>query len=404
MTDFEFSGHDENGNKITGKRSALSAESLAEVLARENILPIEINEVQVKEKLFDKAIGGRQKVKQIELQLLCRQLYTLLKAGIPITMAIQRLSETSNNKYLAKVLQDVMKTLNQGYSLVHAFAKFPHVFSNLFLNIIKIGESTGQLDYVFLKLSEYLTLEIDSKKKIQTALRYPIMVIISVVIALLVINVFVVPNFAKMFAKFKGDLPIATKILMTTSDFLINYWMYIIAVTLAIAFAFKTYINTEDGKKHWHYIIIKLPIVGSIINRMYLARFCRLYALMIKSGLSAVDSIVLVGKATGNAYIADKIGKISDFIAKGNSISNACHQTNLFSSLVIQMLSLGEETGQIDDMLDEVGEYYEREVNYDLDRLSDLIEPILLVIMGGMVLILALGVFLPMWNMMSLVK
>ncbi len=403
MIKFKYTGNDENGNMVTGTREASSAEELATALAIENILPIDINEIDDSKKISFN-LTFKKKVEASDLQLFSRQLYTLLKSGIPVTIAIQRLSETVKDEYFSEVLNGVMSTLNQGYTLVHALLKYPDVFSELFINIVQIGENTGQLDEVFLKLSQYISLEIETKKKIKGALRYPFIVIGSTLIALLIINAFVIPTFAKVFSRFKGELPLATRILMASSNFLLNYWPYMLIMAIMAGFAFHTYVKTPEGKRKWHYFILKIPLTGPIIYRMYLSRFCRLYALMLRSGVAAVEAIVLVGKATGNAYISHKISKISENIARGSTISNACLQTKLFSSLVIQMLVLGEETGKMDDMLDDVSDFYDREVDYDLDKLADMIEPILLVVMAMMVLILALGVFLPMWDMASLRK
>lgn len=400
MKEFSYSGRNQQYQPVSGKRAASSAEELAQVLQKEGILPLEIVEDTVREPLFSYTF--EQKVKPVQLQLLCRQLYTLLKAGIPIAMSMQKLSETTNHPHLAKVLQEVIQLLNQGKTLTEGLRQFPKIFNELFVSVVKIGESTGQLDIVFLHLSQYLELEIETTKKIKSALRYPVIVISVTLIALLIINAFVIPNFAKLFASFKGELPLPTKILMASSDFILDYWWLIFALFLGAITSFSFYIRTISGKLRWHHAILKLPIVGSIVHRMYLARFCRLYALMLKSGLSAVDSIIIVGHATGNAYIAHKIGGISDMVARGNTISSSCDDTKLFSPLVIQMLALGEETGNIDDMLEEVGQFYEREVDYDLARISELIEPILLVMMAGMVLVLAFGVFLPMWDMVNL--
>lgn len=401
MIDFNYTGLDKTGEKISGTRGASSAEELATALSMENILPIEIVEVETKVK-SSFTLGPKKKVKAADLQLFCRQNYTLLKAGIPVSIAIQRLSETANAPYFSEILNDILKLLNQGYSLVYAFSQYPEVFPELFLNIVQIGEDTGQLDLVFLKLSDYLTLEIETRKKIKGALRYPIIVLSTTLVALLVINAFVIPSFAKMFSKFKGELPLPTRILMASSDFLLNYWPFMIVFVVILGFAFNTYIKTPNGKCKWHAFILKIPLTGFIVYRMYLSRFCRLYALMLRSGISAVDGIILVGKATGNAYIAKKISGISEQVARGSTISTACFQTNLFTPLVTQMLVLGEETGKIDDMLDDVSDFYDREVDYDLEKLSEMIEPILMVIMAVIVLILALGVFLPMWDMATM--
>ncbi|AHE68467.1 type II secretory pathway [Legionella oakridgensis ATCC 33761 = DSM 21215] len=222
--------------------------------------------------------------------------------------------------------------------------------------------------------------------------------------ALLVINAFVIPAFAEMFKSFQGTLPFMTRLLIATSDFILNYWYLLLAVLFLLTAGFRFYVKTPIGELQWAKLQLKIPIVGWLIHRIILARFTRLYALVLRAGLTAVDGIELVGDSTGNAFVAQKIKTIASLVGRGNSISNSIAQTHLFPPLVLQMITLGEESGSIDDLLDDVAEFYQREISYDLVRLSDAIEPIMLVIMGVMVLILALGVFMPMWQMASQIR
>jgi MSHA biogenesis protein MshG len=282
--------------------------------------------------------------------------------------------------------------------------QFPEIFSPFFVNLVKVGETTGRLDQVFAYLAEYIELELDTKKKIKAALRYPLLVLIATVVALMVINGFVVPAFADLFRSFQGTLPLPTRILMVTSDFIISYWYLLILFAIGAYFALRHYIRTPSGRIVWARMQLKIPIVGWLIHRIILARFTRLYALALRSGITAVEGIDLVGSSTGNAYMSQKIKTIATLVGRGNSIAGSIAQTQLFPSLVIQMIAIGEETGNIDKLLDDVSEFYQREIAYDLDRLSDAIEPIMLMIMAVMVLILALGVFLPMWNLATQIK
>ena len=201
-----------------------------------------------------------------------------------------------------------------------------------------------------------------------------------------------------------GILPLPTRILLVTSNFIINYWYLLIGMIILTIIGLRTYIHSPEGAIVWGRLELKIPVIGWLIQRMLLTRFARLLSLVLRAGITAVDGIQMVGASTNNAYMAQKIKGVTDLIARGNTISSAIDKTQLFPPLVIQMIILGEESGTIDHLLDEVADYYQREINYDIVRLSDAIEPILLVIIGGMVLILALGVFLPMWNLASLVK
>jgi MSHA biogenesis protein MshG len=297
----------------------------------------------------------------------------------------------------------VVVTINKGNPLHVALAQFPNIFSNFFINLVTIGENTGNLDNIFLHLAQYLELEGDITLKVKAALRYPIMVICAVIVALIVINVFVIPAFAKLYDSFHGQLPLATRILLATSNFIMDYWYLVIGSIGIMSFSVAHYIKTAQGALQWGRIQLKIPIIGWLIHRILLARFARLLSLVLRAGIPAVEGIQMVGASTNNSYIAWKIEGVTDLIARGNTISSAIDKTNLFPPLIIQMIMLGEDSGTMERLLDEVADFYQREIDYDLVRLSDAIEPLLLVVIGGMVLVLALGIFLPMWDMATLV-
>jgi MSHA biogenesis protein MshG len=405
MALFHYKCRNPQGSLVSGSREAESQESLASALQAENLIPVEIS--KAKAGGFSRSIEFNlpslraKKVSKDELQVFCRQMYTLLKAGIPVLMAVGRLSETTRDAVLSDALNTIIVRLKEGQPLYLALKEFKHIFSSFFVNLVRVGEETGNLDRVFLFIAEYLELEIETKKKVKTALRYPILVICATLVALVVINIFVVPTFAKMFLDANIDLPLATRILIATSNFLLNYWYVLLAGCIILFFATRYYLSTSDGALKWARYQLKIPVIGWLIHRILLSRFTRLYALVLKAGVTALEGIQMVGRSTGNAYLESEINNITDLIARGNTISTAVGQTKLFSPLVIQMITLGEEAGQIESMLDDVADFYEREINYDLARLSDAIEPILLIIMAAKLLVLALGVFMPMWQMAS---
>ena len=409
MPEFHYIARNNQGKKVAGQREAASAEELAELLQTESLIPIEIRPVQIvikKSKSPNLVLPKffKEKVPDKELQMFCRQMYTLLKAGIPIITTVTRLTETARNKQLVDALKDVLASLNQGRSLSAGLSKCPDVFSDFFVNLVKVGENSGQLDKIFLYLAEYVELEVDTKKKIKTAFRYPKMVSIALFVALMIINTFVIPAFSTLFKSFQGTLPIPTLILMATSSFILNYWYIMIGTVVSCIAAFRYFVKTPVGMLKWAKFKLDIPIMGWIVHRITLTRFAKLFAMVLRAGLTAVEGIELVGASTNDAYFAQKIKATSELIARGNTISNAITQTHLFPPLMVQMITLGEESGNIDTLLDEVAEFYQREVAYDLAHLSETIEPILLVVVGGIVLMLALGVFLPMWNMASQFK
>jgi len=280
----------------------------------------------------------------------------------------------------------------------------PDVFSEFFVNLVKVGENSGQLDKIFLYLAEYVELEVDTKKKMKAAFRYPKMVSIALLIAILVINTFVIPAFSQLFKSFQGTLPIPTQILVATSNFILGYWYIMLGFVGAAIFAFRYFVSRPTGKVKWAKFKISIPIMGWIAHRVTLTRFAKLFAMVLRAGLTTVEGISLVGASTNDAYFAQKIKETSALIARGNTIASAITQTELFPPLMVQMIALGEESGNIDTLLDEVAEFYQRELAYDIAHLSETIEPILLVAVGCIVMMLALGVFLPMWNMASQYK
>lgn len=405
MPVFEYRALDKTGQSQTGQRSASSAEEVAAQLKREGMTPLDITQAMQREK--KKGIGFqfpsffKEKVSKDALHMFCRQMYAVLKAGIPVGTAIARLAETTRDKPLKEALESLIVSLNQGRSLSLSMSQCPDVFTPFFTNLVKVGENTGNVDEIFLHLASYLELESDTIKKLKTALRYPTLVLVAILVALLIINAFVIPAFAGLFASFKAQLPLPTRILVASSHFLLNYWYLMLLGVIVSIIAFRLYIKTTRGALNWGHFKLKVPILGWLVHRILLARFARLYALVLRAGLTAVDGIDLVGASTGNAYVAEKIKSISTLVARGNSISSSIAKTGLFPPLVVQMITLGEETGNIDNLLDDVADFYQREIEYDLLRLSDAIEPIMLVIMGAMVLVLALGVFLPMWSLAS---
>ncbi len=406
MQTFVYQARNSAGAAIRGKRMASSADSLANLLFQEGLTPIKIEEHEEKQNSWMelKLKLPFRLVPLTELHMFSRQMYTLNKSGIPIISGVSRLAETTRNIYLQSALRQVVEYLSAGQSLTLALQHHPRIFPSLFVNLVQVGETSGSLDVAFKQIASYLELEEDTTKRVKSALRYPIFVISTLMIVIVVINFMVIPSFSKIFARFHEQLPLPTRILMGTSNFLVHYWQIILLfVTLGIVGFFYLVRRTAKGEWYWHRFQLKMPITGSILKRILLGRFCRTFALILKAGIPVTDGIRLVASAVGNAYVGGNIDGMHEGISRGESLTQAAANTGMFSPLVLQMLTVGEETGRIDESLMDVAEFYEREVDYDLKRLSDLLEPILLIILGAMVLVLALGVFLPIWNMINLV-
>jgi MSHA biogenesis protein MshG len=401
MPIFQYRARNQDGKIVTGELESESKDAVGAELINRGDVPVSIEPVSALTQTW-RAFVRRGSVPVDEMVLFCRQMYALLKAGVSITASLVRLSETTDNKTLKRVLLDVAEGISAGKTLANAMGEYPNTFPPVMLSVIDAGENSGRLDLGFLQLSKYLELESQTRKRIKAALRYPTIVIITVLGALMVINFMVVPAFSSLFASFGAELPLPTRILISVSNFLLNYWLWLLLVALGGYLSWRYYVATEAGKILKGYLALRLPIVGKILHRIILARFARTFTMILRAGVPIIKGIELAANSIGNLYMQQEFLKMQADIAAGVSLSKAAAKTKLFSSLVLQMLTVGEETGQIDDMLENVAEFYERETEYDLSRLSSMIEPIVLGILGIMVLILALGVFLPMWSMASL--
>lgn len=333
-----------------------------------------------------------------DLIMFSRQMHSLTKAGVPIVRAIKTVADSAKNMKLEMALEDVVKKLEGGQSLATALYKHKDIFPTLMVALVNVGENTGNLDEVFKQISEHIGREADTRKKIKAAMRYPIMVLVAIFAAVTIINVFVIPVFAQFFAKFGADLPLPTRILIVSSNLTINYWHYCLAVLAGGIFFLRSFIKTPHGHYLWDRYKIKIPIIGSIVERALLARFARSFALTSRTGVPLLESINIIAKTTDNVYVSKKIMDMKVSIEHGEQLTASARGTGLFSQLVLQMMAIGEETGEVDKLLDEVADFYEEELDYDLKKLSESIEPILICVVAAMVLVLALGVFVPMWD------
>ena len=405
MASFNYIGRNANGSQIKDSVEAANSDVAAEKIFKKGITPISISEVKETNNsagsvdIFELINNGRVSLE--ELIVFCRQMYALMRSGVPILRAINGMVESANSTALKKALTDIGKQLEGGYTFSSALNHHPKIFDHLFVSLVHVGENTGQLDQAFLKLTTYLERELDTRKRIKAALRYPSMVVIALTAALVILNIFVIPTFADMFSRLGADLPIATQFIIASSNLFINYWPHMFLGVILAFVMIKQSLKTEKGRYQWDRRKIKIPIIGSIIERSILARFSHSFAIVLKAGVPMTTGLTLVAEAVDNSYMQEKITAMRQGIESGESLLRSSVASTLFTPLVLQMVAVGEETGRVDELLTEVGDYYEREVDYDLATLTARIEPLLLVVVAVMVLILALGIFTPMWDMAS---
>ncbi|HEV2610307.1 MAG TPA: type II secretion system F family protein [Noviherbaspirillum sp.] len=402
MPFFSYKARNARGELLQGILEGADSGAVADQLFNTGITPIEIAVTTKSVADSGESIWARlteRKVQQIDVQLFSRQIYTLLKAGVPIMRALAGLQESAINQAFARVIKDLRESLDAGRELSAAMRRHPTVFSSFYTSMVRVGEMTGRLEEVFLRLFDYLEFDREMRERVKSALRYPMFVIITMVVAIGVINVFVIPAFAKVYAGFKVELPLMTRILIETSNFTVKYWPLILVSLVGAGVAFKLYTGTANGKYQWDRIKLRMPIAGSIILKGTLARFARSFALSSKSGVPIVQALSVVAQTVDNSYIGSRVEQMRDGVERGESILRTAVTTGVFTPVVLQMVAVGEETGELDELMDEIAQMYEREVEYELKTLSARIEPILIVFLGVLVLILALGVFLPIWDL-----
>jgi MSHA biogenesis protein MshG len=404
MPFYEFKGRSGNGQLVDGEIEGSSTNAVAGVLMDRGVIPISIVEKKIQVDVID-AIKDRfdlHKISIEELLMFTRQMAALIRAGIPITRAITGILESVENPLLVKSLRDILEQLESGRSLSVSCARHPRVFSNLYISMIQVGENTGRLEESFALMADYIDRNRRITQNIKTALRYPTTVIIAMVIAMGIVNLFVIPKFASFFEANALELPWQTVLLLNTSNFFVEYWMLVFGGIIAAFIAFKRYIGTVNGRYKWHRFIVKAPLVGEILHRSFMARFARSFSMAYSAGVPIVQAMGVISRSIGNDYISGHVNGMREGIERGEALTRTANQTRMFTPVVMQMFAVGEEAGNLDEMMTFIADFYEEEVDYDVKTLSDKIEPLIYVAIGGMVLVLALGIFVPMWDIAQL--
>ena len=401
MALYQYKARSSRGDLISGQLEADSQDALAARLFNSGVTPVEITAATHREDLaadlWRKLGGGKPTL--ADMTLFSRQMYAITKAGIPLLRGMNSLAESTPNMVLRDALEQVLDSLQAGRDLAGSMARHPEIFSKLYSSIVRVGESSGTLPTAFLRMYEYLTMEKRITDKLKAATRYPTVVLLAIFVAIGVITLWVLPQFEPIFRSLGSNLPLPTRILLGASGFMTTYWYVLVAVILVAIGGFQTYVRSIRGRYQWDKLKLHLPVIGNIAQKGTLARICRSFAVALEAGVPMVQGLSIVAHASGNEFMTDRVLGLRDGIERGESLSQTAATVSLFTPLVLQMMAVGEETGSLNEMLDEVADFYEREVDNDLNNLSSALEPLLIIGVGAMVLILALGVFLPLWDM-----
>ncbi|MFN0038596.1 MAG: type II secretion system F family protein [Burkholderiales bacterium] len=399
---FSYKGRNASGQLVQGVIEGADTAAIATQLFSSGITPLDIGETTSAQsanvgEVF--ARWNRAPVRNEDLLLFSRQMHTLLRAGVPIMRALAGLQESTSNPTFKAVLASIRENLDGGRPLSAALQRQNGVFSQFYVAMVFVGETTGRLEEIFLRLFDHLEFQEFMRNQVKSALRYPMFVIAAMIVALLVINIFVIPTFAKVYKGFNAELPMLTKVLIGFSNFIVSSWPFLLAGVIGLVIAFRTYTKTKTGQYEWDKIKMRIPIAGKIVQKATLARFSRSFSLSMRSGVPVVQGLTLVAQTVDNSFVARKIEGMREGVEHGESVLRTAINAGVFTPVVLQMIMVGEESGAIDEMMGEIAQMYQREVEYELRTLGAQIEPLLIIMLGVLVLILALGVFLPIWDL-----
>lgn len=403
MPIFQYKARDRQGVVLTGTIDTASREAAADHLGALGYIPVRIEEKREGVLTEDQFLRF-QRIRPEDLIMFSRQLATLVNAGIPFLTCMDTLAAQTTNKRLRGILIQVRKDVEGGSAFSDALAKHPKVFSDLYVGMIRAGEAAGVLDEILNRLAMLSEHEAETRQRVKAAVRYPIIVVVAICLAFAILVTFVIPVFAKMFAQFKMELPLPTRVLIGINTIVQNYGYLLLGAIVAAILGLRAYIKTERGASRWDNLKISFPILGVLFVKIAMSRFARIFATLYRSGLPMLQALDIVSGAVGNRIIMRAVERVRESAREGRGLADPMRASGVFPPLVVQMVATGEESGNLDEMLTRVSEYYDKEVEYSIRNLSTTIEPILLLVIGGMVLFLALAIFLPWWDMTKIAR
>lgn len=404
MSKFTYKARDEKGSLVTGMIEGDNRRAAFLQIDALGLFPIAVAETKEQAFSFENTFASLRPVRYDDIIFFTRQLQTVIRAGIPMISGLRALEEQTSNIKLKVAIKEMVQDIDRGSSLSDALAKQRRLFPELYISMVRAGEIGGSLEEVLERLATLLEFQLKTKEMLKSAIRYPIFVVTTLLIAFLVLINFVVPRFAVLFRGAKMELPLPTRVLLALNDIFQNYALFLVIFIVLLAGAFFLYKKTGAGTLAIDRLKLRIPLIGPIILKICMSRFANMFENLIKVGIPVVRTLEVVSRTVGNEYIAQKILEISGKIEKGFGISRPLREAEIFPPLVIHLVSTGEQTGSLEEMLKEVSTHYDREITYSINRLSTWIEPLLTAGLSLMVLFLALAIFLPWWNMMGALR
>ena len=400
MTTYVWKGRTPGGDFQTGELAVESFRELAPALRRKRIILISAKEKGKEKKGLGKIGGG---VKTKDLAIFTRQFATMINAGLPLVQCLDTLSKQTTKPMFRDVISKVMKDVEGGGTLAESLAKHKTVFADLYVHMVAAGEAGGILDIILQRLATFLEKMDALKRKVKTAMTYPTVVMTVAIGATIFMLVFIIPTFAKMFKDFGGVLPMPTRIVLGCSDFLRTQWWLLVGTIVGTVVMFKRYVATEKGRLKVDGILLNFPAIGDILRKASVARFTRTLGTLISSGVPILEGLNITAKTAGNMVVHNAVLATRASISEGETIAEPLRQSGVFPPMVVQMIAIGEETGALDEMLNKIADFYEDEVDSSVEALTSIIEPVMIVFMGGVVGAMVIAMYLPIFKMVSVI-
>ena len=398
MPIYQYKGMNRSGAEV---KAVITAES--EISAKQKVKSQGIMLIDIKEKKSKSGTGTSisfgKKVSVNDLAMMTKQLATLVRAKIQIVEALSALQDQVDNEHLKIVLSEVKQEVNEGASLANALSKHPKVFSNVYVNMVEAGEESGNLEVVLLRLADFTEAQMRLQTRVKSAMIYPMIMISVGTLLISGIFIFVIPKLAKIFTSKKMELPLPTKICLMISDFMQNYWWSLPIIAIFLYWTFKKWKGTKGGERSWHGLLLKMPIIGPLVKMINVSRFCSTLGTLMNSGVPIITSLKIVKNLIPNVHLKDAIEESSDSVQEGRSLAIPLKESGHFPSMVTHMITLGERSGELEEMLAIVSDNYEDQVNARIEGLTATLEPIMIVVMGGAVFFIVFSVIMPMMEL-----
>jgi type IV pilus assembly protein PilC len=401
---FAYKVRDREGRIVEGSLEADTSELVVNKLRSMGYVPVAIERADASALKKDVKLPFGGKVKQKDVAVLSRQFATMINSGLSLIRALHILEEQTESEKLRETTKSVRTDVERGASLAQALSRHPKVFSRLYVAMVKAGETGGVLDRVLLSLASTIEKQVELKRKIKSAMTYPVAVFAIVIIIVTAMLLFVVPMFEELYSELGGQLPLPTRLLLAVSGFVGKFAPFIIVAEVLAAWGLRRWVATDKGRAVWDSLKLRIPVFGKLIHKTAITRFCRTLSVLLRSGVPVLESLEITSETVGNTVLARAVKDTQEAVKSGESIATPLAAHPVFPPMVVQMLAVGEETGAVDDMLERVADFYDQEIEATVDALTSLLEPLLIVVMGSTVGGMVVALYMPMFNIINLIQ